>query len=76
MTVTVAWATTAMVFNSLTGTNYGYLNHKPDTGSFLDLLGPWPWYLPAEVALILAAWALITWPWARRSSGRRRRHSP
>jgi uncharacterized membrane protein YwaF len=35
------------------------------TGSVLDLLGPWPWYVLAEVVIILAGWALITWPWTR-----------
>ncbi|MGI5994057.1 MAG: TIGR02206 family membrane protein, partial [Saccharomonospora viridis] len=35
--------------------------------SILDPLGPWPWYLLLEAALILTAWALLTWPWTRRS---------
>lgn len=65
--ITAAWAAATMLFNSLTGTNYGYLNRKPDTGSILDPLGPWPWYLLLEAALILTAWALLTWPWTRRS---------
>ena len=25
--------------------NYGFVCHKPGTGSILDVLGPWPWYL-------------------------------
>ncbi|MFF0518073.1 TIGR02206 family membrane protein [Actinomadura nitritigenes] len=63
--VTVAWAAGAFVFNEIAGTNYGYLNAKPTTGSALDLLGPWPWYVLAEVVILLAGWALITWPWTR-----------
>ncbi|NIJ12083.1 putative integral membrane protein (TIGR02206 family) [Saccharomonospora amisosensis] len=61
--VTLGWVAVAMTFNAATGTNYGYLNRKPDTGSVLDLLGPWPWYLLPEITVIAAAWALMTWPW-------------
>ncbi|PRX49359.1 putative integral membrane protein (TIGR02206 family) [Prauserella shujinwangii] len=61
--LTAGWAAVAMVFNAATGTNYGFLNRKPETASVLDLLGPWPWYLLPEIALILTAWALMTWPW-------------
>ncbi|PXY22615.1 TIGR02206 family membrane protein [Prauserella muralis] len=61
--VTLGWVAVAMTFNSLAGTNYGYLNRKPETGSILDLLGPWPAYLAVEAALVLLAWALMTLPW-------------
>jgi hypothetical integral membrane protein (TIGR02206 family) len=61
--VTAVWAVLVMVFNALTDTNYGYLNRKPDTASLLDLLGPWPVYVGAEVAVLVAVWALMTWPW-------------
>ena len=64
--VTVVWAVFTFTFNALTGTNYGYLNRKPPTASVLDVLGPWPIYLLAEVAIVLAVWALMTWPWERR----------
>ncbi|MBO2457648.1 YwaF family protein [Actinomadura violacea] len=73
--VTVVWAAGAFVFNEIAGTNYGYLNSKPSTGSALDLLGPWPWYVLAEVVIILLGWALITWPWTR-ARARARREPP
>lgn len=60
---TAVWAVIVFGFNLLLGTNYGYLNAKPASGSILDLLGPWPWYLAAEVAIIAVVWALVTWPW-------------
>ncbi|GAB3479205.1 TIGR02206 family membrane protein [Amycolatopsis cihanbeyliensis] len=66
VTVTACWAAATMMFNAVAGTNYGFLNRKPDTGSVLDLLGPWPWYLIPEFALVLGGWALMTWPWTRR----------
>ncbi|NHD16664.1 MULTISPECIES: TIGR02206 family membrane protein [unclassified Actinopolyspora] len=62
---TVAWVLVILGFNTLAGTNYGFLNAKPANPSLLDLLGPWPWYLGVELAVGLAAWALITWPWTR-----------
>jgi len=65
--VTAAWAVTVYVFNVVVGTNYGYLNAKPSAASALDLLGPWPWYVLNEIVVVAAFWALITWPWARRS---------
>jgi hypothetical integral membrane protein (TIGR02206 family) len=63
--VTTCWAAAMLAFNELAGTNYGFLNAKPAPGSVLDLLGPWPWYLLAEVALVFSLWALMTWPWVR-----------
>lgn len=62
---TVVWAIPTQVVNSLSGANYGYLDHKPETASLLDLLGPWPWYLLVEAALVVGIWALITVPWTR-----------
>lgn len=61
--VTLVWAVTVMAFNVAFGTNYGYLNGKPGTGSLLDLLGPWPWYVVTEITLVTGVWALITLPW-------------
>lgn len=66
--VTLSWALTMLVFNELAGTNYGFLNEKPAVDSILDILGPWPWYLFPEFALVLSTWALMTWPWQLRAS--------
>ena len=35
--------------------------------SLLELLGDWPWYLLVAFAVAAAVWALITWPWTRRT---------
>lgn len=69
--VTVVWAVVTFVFNSIAGTNYGFLNAKPATASLLDVLGPWPVYPLTAATLILIVWALMTWPWERT-----RRHAP
>jgi hypothetical integral membrane protein (TIGR02206 family) len=62
---TLGWGVAMFTFNSLAGTNYGFLNTKPVVESMLNLLGPWPWYLLSEVVLGAAVWALITWPWVQ-----------
>ncbi len=68
VTVTVVWVVVTFVFNSIAGTNYGFVNGKPSTPSLLDVLGPWPWYLVTVAALLLAVWAAMTWPWTRSTS--------
>lgn len=71
---TAVWAVAVLALNQALDTNYGYLNAKPNSASILDLLGPWPWYVVAEAAIIAAGWALLTWPWVaiarRRAAGR------
>lgn len=74
ITATAVWAVTIFAFNTVVGTNYGYLNAKPRTPSVLDLMGPWPWYILVEVAIVSVAWALITWPWVAVARRRRPAH--
>ena len=68
--VTLVWATFTFTFNSIAGTNYGFLNRKPSTASLLDVLGPWPWYIVTAATLVLIVWALMTWPWMRMRQSR------
>jgi hypothetical integral membrane protein (TIGR02206 family) len=63
--VTLVWAVVTFTFNSIAGTNYGFLNGKPSTASLLDALGPWPVYVFVATALVFFVWALMTWPWMR-----------
>ncbi len=62
---TLVWAAVTFTFNSIAGSNYGFINGKPTTASLLDVLGPWPWYVVIGGTLIAAVWALMTWPWER-----------
>ncbi|WP_277453312.1 TIGR02206 family membrane protein [Janibacter sp. DB-40] len=64
--ITATWMILMYPTNVLLGTNYGFVNRKPSTGSILDLFGPWPIYLLVEVVLVATVWALMTWPWTRR----------
>jgi hypothetical integral membrane protein (TIGR02206 family) len=66
--VTLVWATITLLFNSIAGTNYGFLSRKPTTPSLLDLFGPWPVYVLVAAALVAMVWALMTWPWQRIAS--------
>ncbi|CAN5281438.1 MAG: YwaF family protein [Nocardioides sp.] len=63
--VTLAWAVAVGTFNQIASTNYGYLDHKPASGSLLDLMGPWPVYLGVATVILMAIWALLVWPWLR-----------
>ena len=65
--VTLVWAVLAFGFDKAADVNYGYLVHKPSSASLLDPLGPWPGYVLASMAILLAVWALMTLPWARRT---------
>ena len=67
--ITLTWLFVTIRFNVLVGTNYGYLNGKPAQSSALDLLGPWPGYVVAEILIVLGGWALLTWPWTRKPHG-------
>jgi hypothetical integral membrane protein (TIGR02206 family) len=44
------------------GTNYGFLRAKPDHTTFLDLLWPWPWYLPELVVAAVLFMAIFYAP--------------
>ncbi|HEX4249799.1 MAG TPA: TIGR02206 family membrane protein [Pseudonocardia sp.] len=65
--VTVCWAAVMIVFNAVAGTNYGFLNAKPPTETVLNALGPWPWYLLPETALVVGGWAVLTLVCRRRA---------
>jgi hypothetical integral membrane protein (TIGR02206 family) len=61
---TFVWLFAVLGLNSVLGSNYGYVNRKPGSGTVLDVLGPWPVYLVAEIAIVVVGWALITLPFA------------
>lgn len=73
---TVVVAVAAGTANLLTGGNYMWLREKPDEGSLLDLMGPWPWYIASAAALGLALFSVLAAVAARvrpgpRTGGRR-----
>lgn len=60
--------------NRILGTNYGFLVRKPPTGSLLDYLGPWPWYILSTLLIAIIGFHLVYLPvllvTRRRRSGR------
>jgi len=49
--ITVAFAACAGLATVLTGGNYMFLRRKPQEGSLLDVLGPWPVYILGAAAI-------------------------
>jgi len=48
--------------DALTGGNYMYLRHAPESPTLLSLLGPWPWYIAGAAVIALALVALLSLP--------------
>jgi hypothetical integral membrane protein (TIGR02206 family) len=63
---TLAVAAAAATANLLTGGNYMWLREKPDAGSLLDFMGPWPWYIVSAAAFGLLLFTLLAAPFRRR----------
>ncbi|WP_229054782.1 TIGR02206 family membrane protein [Aeromicrobium sp. Leaf350] len=63
---TLVWLVGVYAFNVAAGTNYGYVNRKPQRASALDLLPEWPWYVAVEIVVLTVVWALLVLPWALR----------
>jgi len=59
---TLVVAAAAGTANLLTGGNYMWMREKPDTGSLLDVMGPWPWYIVSAAALALVLFTLLALP--------------
>jgi len=43
-------------------TNYGFVRHKPPTGSLLDALGPWPYYIIGIFVCSAIGFAILAIP--------------
>lgn len=52
------------ILNMLIGSNYLFINRKPDTASLIDMLGPWPWYILSMEVVGLAVFLLLYLPFA------------
>jgi uncharacterized membrane protein YwaF len=50
--------------------NYMFLREPPPTGSLLDLMGPWPWYIVSAAALAIVLFWLLDRPFAGRAERR------
>ncbi|MGH2864120.1 MAG: hypothetical protein ACRDJX_02605, partial [Solirubrobacteraceae bacterium] len=63
---TFAFTVIAAAGDLLTGGNYMFLREKPEYGSLLNVLGPWPWYIAstAVLALVLLFVVKLLTDWA------------
>jgi hypothetical integral membrane protein (TIGR02206 family) len=69
--ITVAFTAVAAAGTLVTGGNYMYLRRKPSDGSLLDVMGPWPLYIPLAAMFGLVLFLLLA-ALARRVSPRPR----
>jgi hypothetical integral membrane protein (TIGR02206 family) len=52
--------------NGWIGSNYLYVNAKPDSASIIDAMPGWPWYVPILELLAVAIFVLLLLPFRRR----------
>ena len=69
--ITNLYALIIFPVNMLTKGNYLFLSRKPEGGTLLDLLGPWPWYILSLEAVALLLFTLLYLPFI--PGGRRTR---
>lgn len=60
--LTLAFALVVGLLDLVTGGNYMYLRQVPASGSLLNLMGPWPWYIAAGAVLTLVVLAILNAP--------------
>lgn len=60
--ITNLYALVIFPVNMLTGGNYLFLSRKPEGGTLLDLLGPWPWYILSLEGVALLLFILLYLP--------------
>lgn len=55
----LTWAAIAGIADLVTGGNYMYLAWKPEHGSLLSVMGPWPWYIVSGVGVAAVMMGLL-----------------
>lgn len=70
--VSLCWALPIVLFNWLTGLNYGYLGKDLDGTTILNALPPWPWRIFAVMGIVLVLFTVLwcVWPLSRAIAGR------
>jgi hypothetical integral membrane protein (TIGR02206 family) len=64
---TLLYTAVVGVADIVTGGNYMYLRQKPVSGSLLNFMGPWPWYIGAGFVLAIVFLTVLNAPfWLQR----------
>lgn len=68
LAIMIVYVLVVGAIDAATGANYMYLRSKPASGSLLDLLGPWPWYVLWAALVGVALLVILDAPfqWRRR----------
>jgi len=61
-----------MMYNFFAGTNYSYLNEKPELVPWVEYLGPHPWYLVSFHVIALILYLILLTPFKGRGVFRRK----
>ncbi len=69
-TATAAYAVVIGFVDFVTGGNYLFLRNLPPTRTFLDYMGPWPWYIVTLTVLAVVIFWLLYLPFMRREPSR------
>lgn len=67
--LTLIYGAVVIVVDLAAGQNYLFLAHKPPEETLLDYLGPWPIYIFVVLAIGLALFHLLNWPFRKREPG-------
>jgi hypothetical integral membrane protein (TIGR02206 family) len=67
--VTAVYAVVIGLVDYVTGGNYLFLRSLPPTRTFLDYMGPWPWYIVTLTVLAVVIFTLLYVPFMRRQDG-------
>ena len=60
--LTLAFVAVIALIDLVTGGNYMYLRQVPVSGSLLDLMGPWPWYILVGAVFTFVVLAILDAP--------------
>ena len=69
-TATALYAVVIGFVDYFTGGNYLFLRNLPPTHTFLDYMGPWPWYIVTLIVLAVVFFTLLYLPFVRRTDAR------
>jgi hypothetical integral membrane protein (TIGR02206 family) len=59
---TIGYTAVVGLADLVTGGNYMYLRQKPVSGSLLNFMGPWPWYIASGLLLAVVFLTILNAP--------------